>query len=141
MLGREATRWISLLSLFTFMTTCVSCSQSSGRYPARGEVTFKGDAVDKGSIVFVPLVQNAIKTGGPIVEGRYEVPAAKGSVAGKHRVLLFWEKKTGKTYVDSDTGEVFDRRTEGLPATYQSENSPLEVEIANGDNVHDFHLK
>lgn len=47
---------------------------------------------------------------------------------------------SGRTYVDSDTGDVYDERGEGLPAKYQSENTPLEVEVTKGENVHDFRV-
>ena len=55
-------------------------------------------------------------------------------------MLLYWEKKTGTTYVDRDTGDVYDRRAEGLPKQYQSEDTPLVVDITRGPNTHDFQL-
>ena len=97
-------------------------------------------SLSEGAIVFMPVAGDAIKTGGPIADGRYEIPAEKGPPPGQHKVLLFWEKKTGKTYVDRDSGDVYDKRAEGLPQEYQGENTPLEVEISEGTNVHDFRL-
>ena len=116
-----------------------SCGDGSGRQPVSGEVSFNGEPIDEGSITFVPLEGDGIKTGGPIVDGRYEIEGEKGPPLGKHKVILRWEKKTGKTYTDPETGETFPERDEGLPAVYWSEDSPLEVEIVKGENTYDFH--
>jgi hypothetical protein len=88
----------------------------------------------------MPTQGDGFKASGRIEGGRYEIVAEKGAPLGPHKVLLFWEKKTGTTYVDRDSGDVYDRRAEGLPAVYQSEQTPLQVEITAGPNVHDFNL-
>lgn len=133
-------RWVTVLLLVCLPLFFSACSGGTGRYPVQGEVSFNGEPVDKGAIVFLPVVGEAIKTGGPIADGRYEIPAEKGPPVGKHKVLLFWEKKTGEKYIDSDSGDEYDKRVEGLPKEYQSEATPLEVEITAGANVHDFRL-
>lgn len=118
----------------------VGCNSSNGRYPVSGDVSFNGEVVDQGAIVFMPVEGESFKSGGRIESGHYVIPAEKGPVSGKHKVLLYWEKKTGKTYVDRDSGDTYDRREEGLPKIYQSENTPLTVDITAGANVHDFKL-
>lgn len=123
------------------LAACVSCSKNTGRQSATGQVTIDGQPIDKGSIMFLPLDGESIKTGGPIVGGKYDIPAEKGPVAGKHRVLCFWEKDTGKTYVDRDSGDVYPVRKEGLPKIYQTEQSPLEVDFSSKAKTYDFQLK
>lgn len=140
MLPRHMIRWGVVLLVTALPLLFTSCGGSSGRYPVQGAVSYGGEPIDQGSIVFLPVGGEAIKTGGPIKDGRYEIPAEKGPPPGKHKVLLFWEKKTGETYTDRDSGDVYDERKEGLPAEYQSESSPLEIEITAGENVHDFNL-
>ncbi len=127
--------------LACMLITCASCAKSDWRQSASGQVTIDGRPIDKGSIMFLPLDGESIKTGGPIVNGRYDIPAEKGPVSGKHRVLCFWEKDTGKTYVDRDSGDVYPVRKEGLPRIYQSEKSPLEVEFSPKVKTYDFQLK
>ncbi len=131
--------WCWSLALACLTWTSLSCNRGSDRAQVEGEVRYEGEPVDQGSIVFLPQ-EGGIKTGGQIIDGRYQVSAERGPPPGKHKVLLFWEKKTGDTFVDPDTGDVYDERAEGLPSQYQSEQTPLEVEITRGRNVHDFHL-
>lgn len=131
---------IHQLSIVSMLLACTSCTDSMGRQAAAGKVTIDGQPIEKGSIMFIPLDGKSIKTGGPIVDGKYDIPAEKGPVSGKHRVLCFWEKDTGKTYVDRDSGDVYPVRKEGLPAVYQSENSPLEVEFSPKEKTYDFDL-
>lgn len=123
------------------LTCCPSCTASNGRQAASGQVTIDGQPIEKGSIMFLPLDGKSIKTGGPIVNGRFDISAETGPVAGKHRVLVFWEKDTGKTYVDRDSGDVYPVRKEGLPQIYHSENSPLQVEFSPNVKSYDFQLK
>lgn len=120
---------------------CASCTKNDGRQSASGQVTIDGQPIEKGSIMFLPLDSGSIKTGGPIVNGKYDILTEKGPVSGKHRVLCFWEKDTGKTYVDKDSGDVYPVRKEGLPKIYQSEKSPLEVEFSRKVKTYDFQLK
>ncbi|MGE3778865.1 MAG: hypothetical protein AB7F89_16895 [Pirellulaceae bacterium] len=140
MIALRTTRRCLVLFICAWPLLVASCSQDTGRYPVQGEVSFDGEPIDKGAIVFQPVTGGGIKTGGPIENGRYDIPAETGPPAGKHKVLLFWEKKTGTTYVDRDSGDVYDRRAEGLPGEYQSDDTPLSVEISDGPNVHDFRL-
>lgn len=116
------------------------CGSSSGRFPVSGKVSLDGVAVDQGAIVFMPVEGETIKAGGRIIDGNYNIDAEKGPAVGKHKVLLYWEKKTGKTYIDRDSGDEYDRRAEGLPSQYQSEQTPLLVDIVQGKNEHDFIL-
>src|SRR5262245_12349740 len=119
MIARLIFRWVAVLIVSSVPLLFSSCNGDLGRYPVKGEVRFDGGPVDKGAIVFRPVGSNAVKTGERIVDGRYEIPAEKGPPLGKHKVLLYWEKKTGKTFADRETGEVFDKRAEGLPKEYQ----------------------
>ncbi|MEQ1827148.1 MAG: hypothetical protein ABL921_14430 [Pirellula sp.] len=129
------------IPLMCMLMVCTSCTNNHGRQAASGKVTFDGQPIDKGSIMFLPIGGESIKTGGPIIDGKFDIPAEKGPVSGKHRVLCFWEKDTGKTYVDRDSGDVYPVRKEGLPSVYQSENSPLEVEFSPRQKTYDFELK
>jgi hypothetical protein len=137
-----ATRILSqVLWMTCLLFVCVSCTHQSDRLPVEGDVTFDGKSIDKGSIMFVPLDGKSIKTGGPIADGRFNIPAQTGPIPGKHRVLCFWEKDTGKTRIDRDSGDAYPVRQEGLPAIYQSDKSPLEVDFSSSRTKYDFHLK
>ncbi len=141
MSSRKHRRCSTSLAILSLVSVCASCTSQSSRLAVHGEVTFEGQKIDKGSILFQPLDGKSIKTGGPITDGKYDIPAEKGPVTGKHRVLCFWEKDTGKTYIDRDSGDTYPVRKEGLPAIFQSDKSPLEVEFISGKQDYSFHLK
>jgi hypothetical protein len=110
------------------------------RYPLAGEVTFEGQAIDVGSISFIPENDKGRASGGVITDGKYDVPEEKGANAGKYRVEIHWLKRTGKKLKDPESGEMYDERREALPAKVQT-NSELTVEVPLPDNRHDFKLK
>ena len=132
--------WVRARWIIAAVVVLVGCSPASTRLPVSGSVSFDGTPVDQGAIVLMPIEDGRDKIGGRIADGQYSIPEAKGPQVGKYKVLIYWEKKTGATYTDRDSGDVYDRRAEGLPDIFHSEQTPLEVEIRRGENVHDFHL-
>lgn len=110
------------------------------RFPLSGTVTCDGEKIDIGSISFLPLDGGGGEqrvSGGPIEDGEYSVPEEQGANAGKYRIELRWNKKTGKRVYDDFAGEEVDERKEGLPKKYQ-EDSELVVEVPSPDNTYDF---
>jgi len=108
------------------------------RYPLAGEVTFEGQAIDLGSISFIPA-GDGFPSGGVITDGKYAVPEEKGVSAGTYRVEIHWLKRTGKQLRDAETGEMYDERREALPAKLHA-NSELTIEVPLPKNRHDFKL-
>lgn len=108
------------------------------RFPLSGRVTYDGEPIDLGSISFLPLDENQRVSGGPIVDGNYSVPEVQGAFAGKHRIEIRWQKRTGKKisypYGDEEV------RAEGLPPEYHQE-STLTVEVSASQTRFDFDLK
>lgn len=111
------------------------------RFPLSGTVTFNGEAVDAGSISFLPLNGGDQRvSGGPIEGGKYSVPEAQGANAGKHRIEIRWQKLTGKKSRDPQSGETIEQRAEGLPTKFHS-NSELTAEVSAKLTTFDFDLK
>lgn len=134
-------RSITLLLAALFLSTLTACSGGSDRNAVNGKVSLDGEIVDVGHVIFVPVdAPGAIKTGGQIVDGVYDIAEGFGPPPGKYKVVLSWDKKTGETYIDADSGDEYDKRAEGLPAEYLEMESPLEVDIVAGKNTHDFIL-
>lgn len=115
-----------------------SCSSSSQRGIVSGEVTFNGQPVQEGTILFEPEGGQGQTAGAPIKEGKFtaEVPV------GKMRVRINGNKKTGRRYKVYDTPEspVVDEVVELLPPKYNV-NSELTVEVQKGEQQIRFHLK
>jgi len=102
------------------------------RYPVSGTVTFNGQAVPQGQIVFMPSDGSAPPDAGSIVGGKYSLRVS----AGKKRVEITADRETGK--VDPVMGAA--PRESYIPARYNSE-STLNVEVTPaGPNQFPFDL-
>jgi hypothetical protein len=110
------------------------------RFPLSGKVTVDGQPLDWGSISFIPPSGDLRVSGDVIKDGSYSVPEEKGANAGKYKVEIRWNKKTGKKKRDPDSGEMYDERLEGLPPRYHA-NSELSADVPAQQNTFDFDLK
>jgi hypothetical protein len=111
------------------------------RFPLSGKVTYDGEPVDAGSISFLPLSGTELRvSGGTIEGGAYSVPEPQGANAGKYRVEIRWQKRTGKKIRDPQSMEMVDQRAEGLPAKFHKD-SELTAEVSAGQTKFDFDLK
>ena len=110
------------------------------RFPLSGNVTYDGEPIDFGSISFLPAGGEQRVSGGLIENGKYAVQEAQGANAGKHRVEIRWNKKTGKQKRDPDSGEMFDDRNEALPPRFHTD-SELTAEVSAQNTKFDYHLK
>lgn len=112
------------------------------RSPITGTVTYGGNPIDNGGIQFVPLEggEKATLSSAPIRDGSYIIDATRGPFPGKHRVEIFWNKKTGKKKSSGDhDGATIDETVEGLPAKY-NKKSDMTVDVTAGRNNFDFSL-
>ncbi len=120
------------------------CGGADGdRIPVQGTVTFDGQPVDGGSIAFLPENSDAkaVKVGGPIENGKYELKGAKAPAPGKHRVEIFWHKKTGKQIVSpNDPPNKVDETKQVIPAQYNTKTT-LTANVEPGHTTFDFDLK
>jgi hypothetical protein len=104
-------------------------------------VTLDGRPLAAGRIRFFALT-GGVSTQGEVRDGRYEIPADRGPTAGKYRVELSVEKKTGRKVPDRDAGpgDLKDETVEAVPARYNRE-SVLQIDYdPAADRPHDFDL-
>jgi hypothetical protein len=120
------------------------CGQRDYKGPQRfrlaGNVTYDGEPIDFGSISFLPAGGEQRVSGGLIENGKYSVAEAQGANAGKHRVEIRWNKKTGKQKRDPDSGEMYDDRKEALPPRFHVD-SELTAEVSAQQTTFNFDLK
>src|SRR5258708_4462511 len=56
------------------------------RFPLSGKVTVDGQPMQMGVVSFIPQDASGRVSGGPVKDGTYSVPEAKGPTAGKYQV-------------------------------------------------------
>ncbi len=111
-----------------------------------GEVSFDGNAVGQGEIVFRPVEgTSGPATGGTIEKGRYEVPAVVGLTAGgTYRVEIIGLAPSGRTIANplGPAGEPIEALENHIPPEYNTQ-SILKVTVSPdvAKNRHDFRLK
>ena len=106
-----------------------------------GNVSMDGEPVSEGSISFEPLDGQGTVTGGPITNGQYSVEGDSGFNPGEKRVRIVGVRKTGRRLPDPEAkGEYNDEVVMYIPRQFNTE-SQLKVNLAVGDNSHDFQLK
>ena len=126
---------LCLAGTFLFLVGC----GGDGRRSVSGEVTFAGEPVTAGNIVFLPVAGEGSKGAAEVIDGKYSIPSEQGLPPGNYRVKIRWAKPTGKQIPSGDPGMLMDERLEAIPAQYNSA-STLTAEITAGENKHDFRL-
>jgi hypothetical protein len=117
------------------------CTAGCGSRQAsvEGDITYDGQPIGVGRILFEPEDPKAIKRGGRFENGHYKLVRPEGPPPGKHRVVINWLKPTGKT-TRNEFNEQQPVLEEGLPDKYHKETT-LTATIKPGNNVVDFRLE
>jgi hypothetical protein len=107
------------------------------RRAVAGRVTLDGRPLDEAVVMFMPLGEGGLKTGGPITAGRYAVPRDVGVLPGRYRVEIADDPPI-EAAVPPEKRRSRPRRQ--VPPAY-SAASPLTIEItADGPAEFDFEL-
>jgi hypothetical protein len=133
-----------LLLIVVAQSPLVGCSakpyEGKPRIPLTGKVTYDGKPIDGGTISFIPTDESNRVSGGPLIQGAYSVPEAKGANSGSYRVEVRWPQPTGKKYKDPDTLETYSEQKESMPKKYNTQ-SELTADVSETKNQFDFDLK
>jgi hypothetical protein len=130
---------VSLRSALGALLLFLSAGCGGGAVTVEGVVSFNGVPVDSGAVVFVPADDKKPKKGARIFDGKYKVEASDEMEPGKYKVILNWNKKTGKKTSTGDGAEKQDETKEGLPAQFNT-NTTQTAEVTGGANKIDFVL-
>jgi hypothetical protein len=124
------------------LTCAFACACGGNGASVRGTVSFKDQPVNGGRIFFLPDGDPAGRptVHGVIEQGRYDVPAAKGLKAGRHRVEIVWHQTPPGKQPPAEPGLVTDDMVQIIPAAYNSQTT-LFVDVQRGANNFDFALK
>lgn len=104
-----------------------------------GDISFAGKPIESGSVRFFP-VDGTAGAGAiaPISNGKFEIAADHGLIAGNYLVQVTATKKTGrvirpKEVMPGDDPTPQQEELQIIPAKYNT-NSNLKVELQPGDN-------
>jgi hypothetical protein len=126
---------IALLFLALGLAGC----GSDPRAGIHGQVLLDGEPLEVGSILFQPAEgTQSPNAGASIIDGDYEVPRAKGPMAGSYRVEIHAFRKTGRKITISNNA-LIDEEKEAIPARYNTKSTLLKT-VNAGENVINFEL-
>jgi hypothetical protein len=121
-------------SYFAFV---VGCGQSGpARAPIQGKVTFGGQPLAAGRILFTPVAPNAgPATSAAVTNGEYTIPASEGPVVGTNRVEIEAQPNLG--FAIDDEAAFAKRGGKPLPPNpippQYNRDSQLVVEVKPGE--------
>lgn len=127
---------VTLTALSTAVTGCSRAD--ANRAAMSGRVTLDGTPIEEGSILFVPVEGAAGNvTGGPIKQGRYELPRHAGAFVGRNRVEIRSPRATGRTIQDAPGTAPSQEVIQTVARRFNAE-STLEVDVKPDKNEVDF---
>jgi hypothetical protein len=137
-------RQASVAAMAVFALAVAGCnSKGAGRASVSGKVTFDGQPVGTGQIVFEPAGTGRLGIA-QIVNGIYAMPAEQGPTSGSYIIRITADRPTGKTAKgpassgEQSSAEVYEQY---IPLKY-NEQSELRTDIgAEASAVRDFDLK
>lgn len=124
------------------MAVLAGCSKDGfPTAPVRGKITYKGQPVGSGTILFNPEGDRPAATGEIKADGSYVLSTygdGDGAVLGKHSILI--------TALEDMTDKLPEQRSATpkaiIPSKYLgSDTSGLSEEVKEGQNTFDFELK
>ena len=89
-------------------------------------------------------IPDAARAASPIEAGQYEIPFAKGMLAGAYRVTIYGLWSTGRQLrarenLDGERLGSYEETVQYIPDKYNRQTE-LTVELAAGENTEDFDL-
>ena len=132
-------RMKDLTSVSAFLAICLGMAGCNAERSAvvSGTVTFDGQPIEDGVILFSAADGGSTTKGGIIAQGRYRVTAPQGLLKVTIRAAKVIGKK--KLYGTADSPEV-PVKTEALPGKYNA-RSELQLEVGPGTNDKDWDLR
>ena len=117
------------------------CDAGPKRYGVSGEVRYKGKPLDHGGIIFLPEspTAGADSGGDNIKNGKYAIPAKKGLLPGRYKVLITSVDPNAKeTDPDAPPGPAGPLPKDRVAAKYNDQTILTAEVTADGPNKFDF---
>jgi len=127
-------RPLCLVSAVLVLTA--GCSSDRGKFPVSGQVTFRGQPLDQGTIEFhKPEVAGPTATA-MIRSGKFSIPGEQGLAPGTYRVVIR-SPEVNPNSGNLMAGGQWPVNKERIPASYNTE-SKVTVEVAHKSNTFEF---
>ena len=130
--------------LAVLLVVAAGCGRNTGKVSIGGDVSYDGQPVASGTIIFTPVEgTQGPSTGAGIEAGRYQVPTQKGPLAGgRYKVEITAMRKTGKALPNmfDPKGQSLEAVEQFVPECYNA-RSKLMVTVTPGANKADFPLR
>lgn len=122
---------------------CGGVDDAPAKYTVSGTVSFSGQPVSEGTILFMPEDGNGRPDGGPIKDGKFEFESTKGKKRVEIRASLIGEVKEGsENAMPSEMGMKTPEVTEMIPEKYNSKSElTQDVTTDAGKNKFEFRLE
>lgn len=120
---------------------CFGCGSSFA--VVEGKVTFDGQPVEQGTIVFEPVDGTGAVAGGTIQNGKYQLGPESKVEPGEKLVRISAMRVTGKKIKagpPAPDDAMVDEVQQYIPKNY-NEQSTLTREVVAGQSTHDFELQ
>lgn len=80
---------LGLFCVCAVLAVQAGCGGGPKRYAVSGEVKWRGRPLDQGAITFLPDDPSLGSSGGAVIkDGRYDIPARNGLLAGRYKVMI-----------------------------------------------------
>lgn len=111
-----------------------------GRIPVSGTVTWEGEPIPAGYILF-ESTSGGKSSGGQIVDGSFSLVAKKGIPQGTYKVKITANRPSGRKIPDSDfPDQKIDEIEQYIPKSY-NDNSDLTLEVDGALEPLSYELK
>ncbi len=135
--------WLGTAGLVA-LVMLVSAGCGSGLVAVEGNVTFDGQPVEQGTIVFQPADGKGTTASGEIKGGGYRLSGDEGVAPGEKVVRITAVRSTGRQVESgppSPPGTMVDEIESYIPAVYNKASTLTCNVTADGTDRHDFELK
>src|SRR5262249_17956017 len=105
-----------------------------------GDIRFKGQPLDQGTIQFLPMDGQATTSGGVIADGKYAVAKKDGLKPGKYQVVISSGDPKVHASPDELPGAPFPVAKERIPKEYNTQTKQVVEVKAGGPNTFDFDI-
>jgi hypothetical protein len=137
MTGMSWLRGVAFLLVAAFLSGCGDSGPKRNR--VFGTVSYQGQPLKAGQILFILKGDQAPSGGAPIHDGKYELPASRGLFAGAYKVSI--SAPDGKAVPEGEMPGITTTPKETLPARYNAQTE-LEREVKDGEkNEFNFELQ
>ena len=142
-MGRQDSRHgIAIWLLAGLLAVCLGCG-GNDLTTVEGTVTFDGQPVEAGSIVFEPADGAGPAAGGTIEQGKYRLAGDAGVVPGQKIVRISAVRNTGQQVEagpPAPEGTMIEEVEQYIPIQY-NRNTTLTAEVPPGQVTLDFALE